>query len=192
MANRSRDYEVSLPYYRLIGSPARRGYFSAREKAATQSSEVIVMDKADELTLLKKGHSDYPDSPEKNKLEVFSNRYAARDYVIEFNCPEFTSLCPITGQPDFARIVIRYIPDMKCIESKSLKLYLFSFRNTGMFHEEITNRILDDLTNACDPRWVRVRGIMNPRGGISIDVTAEYVKPGFESHTMYRSANAER
>jgi 7-cyano-7-deazaguanine reductase len=83
-------------------------------------------------------------------------------------------VCPITGQPDFARIEIAYVPDQKCIESKSLKFYLFSFRNTGMFHEEITNRILDDVVSACAPRWARVRGIMNPRGGIAIDVTAEY------------------
>jgi 7-cyano-7-deazaguanine reductase len=133
----------------------------------------------DELKLLSRGHSDYPDSPEKATLETFTNKYPSRDYTIEFDCPEFTSVCPVTGQPDFARIIIRYVPDTKCIESKSLKLYLGSFRNTGMFHEEITNRILDDLVAASEPRWARVRGIMNPRGGISIDVVAQYNKPGF-------------
>jgi len=132
-----------------------------------------------DLTILKKGERTYPDSPEKTSLESFPNRYAHRDYVIEFHCPEFTSVCPITGQPDFAVITITYIPDLKCLESKSLKLYLFSFRNVGMFHEEITNRILDDVVRAVQPRWARVRGKMNPRGGISIDVTAEHCNPGF-------------
>jgi 7-cyano-7-deazaguanine reductase len=132
----------------------------------------------DDLTILKRSGTVVTDAPEKAKLESFQNKYPARDYVVEFDCPEFTSVCPITGQPDFARIKITYIPDLKCLESKSLKLYLFSFRNVGMFHEEITNRILDDLVAAIGPRWARVRGFMNPRGGISIDVTAEYSKPG--------------
>ncbi len=127
-----------------------------------------------ELSLLGRGETDYPDSPDKACLETFDNRYPNREYVVEFDCPEFTSVCPVTGQPDFARIVITYIPHGLCLESKSLKLYLGSFRNTGMFHEEITNRILDDFVKACQPRWARVRGTMNPRGGISIDVTAEY------------------
>ena len=136
-------------------------------------------DPFENLTVLKKPSTEYPDSPAKAKLETFSNLYSSRKYTIAFDCPEFTSLCPITGQPDFARISITYIPDLRCIESKSLKLYLFSFRNTGMFHEEITNRILDDLVAACEPRWAQVRGVMNARGGISIEVTAEYSKPGF-------------
>ncbi len=119
----------------------------------------------------------YPSSPEHAKLESFPNKYAFRDYTVEFDCPEFTSLCPITGQPDFARITITYVPDQLCIESKSLKLYLGSFRNTGMFHEEITNRILQDLTATCQPRSMRVVGRMNPRGGIAIEVTAEYINP---------------
>jgi 7-cyano-7-deazaguanine reductase len=131
-----------------------------------------------DLTLLSKSQTVYPGSPEKTRLESFSNKYQNRDYVVEFNCPEFTSLCPVTGQPDFARIIITYVPDLKCLESKSLKIYLFSFRNVGMFHEEITNRILDDLVAECQPKWARVRGLMSPRGGISIDVSAEYCKPG--------------
>lgn len=132
------------------------------------------------LTLLRGGHTSYEGSPEKAKLESFPNRYPHRDYLIEFDCPEFTSLCPVTGQPDFAKIKITYIPDKRCLESKSLKLYLFSFRNTGMFHEEITNRILEDIVAVCEPRWARVRGLMNPRGGISIDVTADYTRKGFQ------------
>lgn len=134
----------------------------------------------DNLTLLSRHAVSYPDSPEKARLESFPNKYPNRDYLVEFNCPEFTSVCPMTGQPDFAKIIITYIPDLKCLESKSLKIYLFAFRNVGMFHEEITNRILDDLVAACQPRWARVRGLMNPRGGISIDVSAEYCRPGFE------------
>jgi 7-cyano-7-deazaguanine reductase len=135
-------------------------------------------DKTNGLTILARSATGVPDTPEEAKLESFANKYPSRDYVVEFDCPEFTSVCPITGQPDFARIKITYVPHLKCLESKSLKLYLFSFRNVGMFHEEITNRILDDLVAAIEPRWARVRGFMNPRGGISIDVTAEYCKPG--------------
>ncbi|MFH1115826.1 MAG: preQ(1) synthase [Pseudomonadota bacterium] len=134
-----------------------------------------------DLSLLGSGTTNRPSNPEDAALESFPNRYPKRDYVIEFNCPEFTSLCPLTKQPDFATIIITYIPDLRCVESKSLKFYLGSFRNVGMFHEEITNRILDDLTAACRPRWARVRGLMNPRGGISIEVTAEYRMPGYES-----------
>jgi 7-cyano-7-deazaguanine reductase len=133
-----------------------------------------------ELTLLKQSRGPRPDSPDDAGLESFPNKYPSRDYYVVFDCPEFTSLCPITGQPDFARITITYIPHLKCLESKSLKFYLFSFRNVGMFHEEITNRILDDLVKACQPRWARVRGAMNSRGGISIDVTAEYSMPEFQ------------
>jgi 7-cyano-7-deazaguanine reductase len=131
------------------------------------------------LTILSRCQTVYPDSPDRAMLETFANKFPNRDYVVEFDCPEFTSMCPVTGQPDFAKIRITYIPDSACIESKSLKLYLFSFRNVGMFHEEITNRILEDLIKACQPRWARVRGIMNPRGGISIDVIAEYRKPDY-------------
>ena len=110
----------------------------------------------------------------------FPYKYRSRDYVIRFDCPEFTSLCPVTGQPDFAKIEIAYIPDAKCLESKSLKFIRGLFRNTGMFHEEITNRILDDVVAACEPRWARVRGKIDPRGGIAIDITAEYTRPGYE------------
>lgn len=145
----------------------------------TELSYSMTQDPSEGLTILKRGKTDYPESPEEAKLETFANKYPQRDYVVDFDCPEFTSMCPITGQPDFAKIRITYIPDLTCIESKSLKLYLFSFRNVGMFHEEITNRILDDLVAACQPRWAQVRGIMNPRGGISIDVTAQYRKPDF-------------
>jgi len=126
------------------------------------------------LTLLKSSENVYPEKPEQAKLEVFENQYADRDYWITFNSPEFTSRCPITNQPDFGKIIIRYIPDKKCVESKSLKLYLFSFRNHNTFHEEVVNRILDDLVKTCQPRKAIVVGDFNPRGGISIKVEVEY------------------
>lgn len=122
------------------------------------------------LTLLKTSHTKVSDSPENAKLEVFSNIYAGRDYEIIFDCPEFTSLCPVTGQPDFGAITIRYIADKYCIESKSLKLYLFSFRNHNTFHEEAVNSIFDAVVKAASPRWAEVSGIFNPRGGIAIKV----------------------
>ena len=126
------------------------------------------------LTLLKQNERHYPQSPEEAHLETFQNLYADRDYVITFDCPEYTSLCPVTGQPDFGHIVIRYIPDKQCIESKSLKLFLFSFRNTNTFHEESVNTILDAVVKSCSPRAAEVTGEFRPRGGIAIHVTARY------------------
>lgn len=126
------------------------------------------------LTLLKSNEKNYPKNPDKTVLETFDNTHPKRDYWVTFDCPEFTSICPITGQPDFGHITIQYIPDKLCIESKSLKLYLFSFRNHGAFHEEVVNRILDDIIKAIKPREAIVQGSFNPRGGISIDVEAEY------------------
>jgi len=124
------------------------------------------------LTLLGSSHTRYPDSPEKAKLESFRNAYTGRAYTVRFTCPEFTSRCPITDQPDFGAITIEYIPDRLCLESKSLKLYLFAFRNRNTFHEEAVNRILDDIVKAIKPRQARVLGVFNPRGGISITVDA--------------------
>lgn len=127
-----------------------------------------------ELTILKRSQQRYPETPNEAKLETFANRYPDRDYWITFDCPEFTSLCPVTGQPDFGQLTIRYVPDERCIESKSLKLYLFSYRNYGTFHEEVVNRVLDDLVAACQPRKAVVVGEFLPRGGISIRVEAKY------------------
>ena len=126
------------------------------------------------LTLLSANEKRYPKSPEEAKLETFKNIYKDNDYVITFDCPEYTSLCPVTGQPDFGHIIIRYIADEKCVESKSLKLYLFSFRNTNTFHEESVNRILKDFVAACSPRKAEVTGLFRPRGGIAINVKATY------------------
>ena len=107
-------------------------------------------------------------------LQTFANPKPGRDYRIEFDCPEFTCVCPLTGQPDFASIRIEYVPDALCLELKSLKLYLWSFREQGHFHEAVTNRILDDLVAACAPRWMQIRGTFNVRGGIRPVITAEF------------------
>ena len=125
-----------------------------------------------DLTLLSASERRYPTSPGEAKLECFDNLYAKRDYVIEFDCPEFTSLCPVTGQPDFGHIVLRYVPDKLCIESKSLKLDRYSFRNYPTFHEEVGNTVLDAVVAACSPRRAEVIGRFRPRGGISINVKA--------------------
>ena len=124
-------------------------------------------------------------------LETFENRHPERDYWVQFNCPEFTSLCPITGQPDFAEIRILYIPDHRMVESKSLKLYLFSFRNHGDFHEDCVNIILNDLVALMDPRYIEVVGLFVPRGGISIHPYANYGRPGtpYEQMAQYRMQN---
>jgi 7-cyano-7-deazaguanine reductase len=111
------------------------------------------------------------------KLETFPNQHPGRRYTVTLVCPEFTCMCPITGQPDFAIITIRYIPDQRIVESKSLKLYLWSYRDEGTFHEHVTNQILEDLVEALDPITCHVTGAFNVRGGISITVDAEYEKP---------------
>ena len=117
-------------------------------------------------------------------LETFVNRHQDNDYWVQFNCPEFTSLCPITGQPDFAEIRISYIPDVKMVESKSLKLYLFSFRNHGDFHEDCVTKIMKDLIRLMDPKYIQVTGIVTPRGGISIYPYANYGRPGTKYEEM--------
>ena len=124
------------------------------------------------LTHLSRSSTDVGPAPQAATLEAFENSHPGRDYWITFDCPEFTSLCPITGQPDFGHITIRYIPDTLCLESKSLKLYMFSFRNHGTFHEEVINRILDDVVTTIAPRQAVVKGEFNPRGGIAIHVEA--------------------
>lgn len=108
-------------------------------------------------------------------LETFENQFPGRDYTIEIICPEFTSVCPKTGQPDFGTLTITYTPAQKCVELKSLKLYLQQFRNEGIFYEHVTNRILDDLTSKVEPRRMKLVAAFTPRGGISTTVTAEFV-----------------
>lgn len=124
-------------------------------------------------------------------LEAVANKHTENDYFIKFNCPEFTSLCPITGQPDFATIYISYIPDQKMVESKSLKLYLFSFRNHGDFHEDCVNTIMKDLIKLLDPRYIEVWGKFLPRGGLSIDPYCNYGRKNtkYEKMAEYRLMN---
>jgi 7-cyano-7-deazaguanine reductase len=126
------------------------------------------------LTLLGGGTMPTPPSPDQATLEAFPNPAPTRGYQVTFDCPEFTSLCPVTGQPDFAHIIITYWPNKQCVESKSLKLYLGSFRNQGCFAETIVNRILDDVVACCRPRRAVITGRFTPRGGIGIEVTATY------------------
>ena len=109
-----------------------------------------------------------------SRLETFPNRHPGRDYTIEITCPEFTSLCPKTGQPDFATIRISYVPDKLCLELKSLKLYMFGYRDQGIFYEHVTNRILDDLVSVLQPRRLQLVAAFSPRGGITTNVTACY------------------
>ena len=131
-----------------------------------------------ELTLLGNQAIIYPNNYAPELLETFKNKHPDRDYFVKFNCPEFTSLCPITGQPDFATIYISYVPDIYMVESKSLKLYLFSFRNHGDFHEDCVNIIMKDLIRLMDPKYIEVWGKFTPRGGISIDPYCNYGKEG--------------
>ncbi len=114
------------------------------------------------------------DSPSNDQLETFANQFPGREYTIEIVCPEFTSLCPKTGQPDFGTITFTYTPADRCVELKSLKLYLQRFRNEGVFYEHIVNRLLDDFVSACRPRRCRVAGAFTPRGGITTTVTCTY------------------
>lgn len=107
-------------------------------------------------------------------LETFDNQFPEREYTIEIVCPEFTSVCPKTGQPDFGALTFTYVPGTKCIELKSLKLYLQQFRNEGIFYEHATNRILDDLVAVVEPRWMQLVAAFTPRGGITTTVTAEF------------------
>ena len=117
-------------------------------------------------------------------IEVFENAYPGREYLVVHKSPEFTSLCPKTGQPDFATMIVEYIPDKLCIELKSLKLYFHSFRNDGIYFESVTNKILDDLVAACQPRYMRITAEFNTRGGISSTVEAEYQKEGFSGEIL--------
>lgn len=130
------------------------------------------------LTHLGRAGNVYHFEYDPSLLETFENQHPGNDYWVKFNCPEFTTLCPITGQPDFATLYISYIPDRKMVESKSLKLYLFSFRNHGDFHEDCVNIIMKDLIKLMEPRYIEVWGKFTPRGGISIDPFCNYGQPG--------------
>jgi len=109
-------------------------------------------------------------------IEVWQNQYPDKEYTVSMDIPEFTCICPKTGLPDFADIKLEYSPDKFCVELKSFKLYLVSFRAVGIFHEHFVNRLMEDFTRACKPRWARITGVFNPRGGITTTVTREYRK----------------
>ena len=136
-------------------------------------------------------NTNYPTQYAPEILEAFDNKHPENDYWVQFNCPEFTSLCPITGQPDFAEIKINYMPDQKMVESKSLKLYLFSFRNHGDFHEDCINKIMKDLIKLMNPKYIEVIGLFTPRGGISIWPYANWGRPGrkYEQLAQHRLMN---
>ncbi|UOQ95561.1 preQ(1) synthase [Halobacillus shinanisalinarum] len=144
-----------------------------------------------DLSLLGNQGTAYSFEYNKEVLETFDNQHPNRDYFVKFNCPEFTTLCPKTGQPDFATIYISYIPDIKMVESKSLKLYLFSFRNHGDFHEDSVNTIMNDLIELMEPRYIEIWGKFTPRGGISIDPFCNHGKPDtkFEQMATHRLMN---
>ena len=136
------------------------------------------MREKENLTKLGSAKTEYKTDYDPSVLESFSNRHPGNDYFVKFNCPEFTSLCPITGQPDYATIIISYVPDERLVESKSLKLYLFTYRNHGDFHEDVVNTIMKDLIALLDPKYIEVWGRFLPRGGLSIDPYCNYGKPG--------------
>ena len=142
----------------------------------------------EQLTKLGSADNKYVFDYAPEVLETFTNKHVERDYWVKFNCPEFTTLCPITGQPDFATLYISYIPDVKMVESKSLKLYLLSFRNHGDFHEDAVNIVADDLIKLMEPRYLEVWGKFLPRGGISIDPFVNYGRSG----TKYEELAKER
>lgn len=129
------------------------------------------------VSLLGNTATKYPTDYAPEVLETFPNKHPENEYLVTFTCPEFTSLCPKTGQPDFARILINYIPRERMVESKSLKLYLFSFRNHGDFHEDCVNIIMKDLVKLMDPKYLEVLGVFTPRGGIAIHPFANYADP---------------
>jgi len=122
-----------------------------------------------------------PSLPSK-KLDTFKNPKKNRDYNIKITLPEFTCLCPKTGQPDFAKLFLDYVPDQKCLELKSLKMYIWSFRNEGAFHEAVTNQILDDLVNAASPKYMKLKAIFNVRGGVYTTVICDYKSPDWKSN----------
>lgn len=145
----------------------------------------------DALTVLGH-HTEYRQDYAPEVLETFENKHPENDYWVTFHCPEFTSLCPITGQPDFATIIISYLPQQRMVESKSLKLYLFSYRNHGDFHEDCVNKIMKDLVHLMNPKYIEVTGIFTPRGGISIYPYANYGLPGTKYAAMAEKRLMER
>jgi 7-cyano-7-deazaguanine reductase len=156
-----------------IALPAVLGHDEAMTDEQAEAGQ-----RAESFRLLGQPTGKYPEKPSRDILDTFPNRSPGRLYWITFDCPEFTSLCPVTGQPDFAALSLHYVPGELCVETKSLKFYLASFRHTPSFNEEIVNRILDDLAAVCAPRAMVVRGKFSPRGGISVRVEARFPDDG--------------
>lgn len=146
----------------------------------TNMSENRSKEEFGSVSLLGNQNTKYPTDYDPTILETFVNKHPDNDYVVTFDAYEFTSKCPKTGQPDFAKIIISYIPNINMVESKSLKLYLFSFRNEGSFHEDCVNIIMEDLIQLMNPKYIEVRGIFSPRGGISIFPFANWANPIFD------------
>jgi 7-cyano-7-deazaguanine reductase len=153
--------------------------------SSKKTAKKVLSKKSPEFRLLGRADTSFPTVPSSKILDTFPNRSPHRGYWIMFECAEFTSLCPVTGQPDFAKIKIRYIPGQLCIETKSLKYYLASFRNTPAFNEEITNRILEDLVAVSNPVKMIVEGEFSPRGGISVSVQATHPDPHLEEEIPF-------
>ena len=146
------------------------------------------MREKEELSLLGSHETTYSADYDPSVLETFTNKHPDNEYVVTLDCPEFTSLCPMTGQPDFGHIIIRYIPRERMVESKSLKLYLFSFRNHGDFHEDCVNIIMKDLVELMNPKYIEVEGKFMPRGGISIIPFANYADNEHQNLLKQRTA----
>lgn len=140
------------------------------------------------VTLLGNQNTEYKDDYSPEVLETFKNKHTDNDYVVSLDAYEFTSKCPKTGQPDFAKVVISYIPDKLMVESKSLKLYLFSFRQHGDFHEDCMNIIMKDLIELMNPKYIEVRGIFSPRGGISIYPYCNWANPEYPEYSQFAKA----
>jgi 7-cyano-7-deazaguanine reductase len=179
-------FDGSLPGKGSIQSSARivlhNDFALNLERSAVYFSRM-----SDSLTLLGNSQTIWPQSPDQAKLETFPNRSPQHAYWVHLDFPEFSSLCPVTGQPDTARIQIRYIPDQVCVETKSLKFYLTSFRNTKSFNEEIVNRILAELVAVLHPKQLVVRGDFSPRGGISLTAQASHPAATWEGLSIDQS-----
>ena len=175
--NPSKSPRVSVFFHFSTAAISDRKKFGSTFRSGFQESRMAEREDLKNLSLLGKPETRLPSCPEEAQLEVFPNQRPGRKYWITLNCPEFSSLCPVTGQPDSARILIRYVPGETCVETKSLKFYLASFRNQPAFNEEIVNRILDDLVRIMKPQELVVRGEFAPRGGIQLTTEATYPEP---------------
>ena len=172
-----REFESRLPDKEPSGSLIISGSYVFPSPIIKTENSMRNKQELEGLTLLGNQHNNYPTDYTPEVLETFINKHPQNEYLVTFDCPEFTTLCPKTGQPDFGHIYITYIPREQMVESKSLKLYLFSFRNHGDFHEDCVNIIMKDLVKLLDPKYIEVMGFFRPRGGISIYPFANYADP---------------